>query len=129
MLDKQAEVEIRAATVQAVERLRVAAASAGLEAVTSVELDWRLWQMSEEVVLAGKTPAHATPGGSGSSPSAETGAGEGTGAATGAGAGGSAGAGASSGAATPVDGGVQSSTVAVDESGLPPFHRTLTVYY
>jgi hypothetical protein len=42
------EVEIRAATVQAVERLREALAALGWPGVKSVVLDWLLWQEGEQ---------------------------------------------------------------------------------
>ena len=48
------EVEIRAATVEAVERIR----AAGSTALTSVELDWRLWNAGEELQKAGKLRPH-----------------------------------------------------------------------
>lgn len=42
------EVEIRAATVQAVEGLREALAGMGRPGVLSVALDWLLWQEGEK---------------------------------------------------------------------------------
>ena len=45
---EEAEVEIRAATVVAVERLRSALAGAGRE-LTSVQVDWMLWALEQEI--------------------------------------------------------------------------------
>lgn len=50
------EVEIRAATVQAVEGLREALAAAGRPGVKSVVLDWLLWQEGER--LKDSLPPH-----------------------------------------------------------------------
>jgi hypothetical protein len=44
---QEEEVEIRAATVQAVERLRAAVEDKGVAGITSVHLDWLLWQIGE----------------------------------------------------------------------------------
>lgn len=52
------EIEIRSATVQAVERLRTALDELGRR-VNSVELDWRLWHMAEDgVAETGIGPHH-----------------------------------------------------------------------
>ena len=52
------EVEIRAATVQAVERLKAALAAKGW-ALKSIELDWLLWNLSQEERFKQK-PYHRT---------------------------------------------------------------------
>ena len=52
------EVEIRAATVEAVERLR---ACSGLSSLSSVQLDWVLWNAGERLQQQGKlSPHHRT---------------------------------------------------------------------
>jgi hypothetical protein len=56
------EVEIRAATVEAVERIRGigrgGGAGAAAAALTSVELDWRLWNAGEALQREGKLRPH-----------------------------------------------------------------------
>ena len=53
-----AEVEIRAATVQAVERLRACLSARG-ENVRSVQIDWALWDAAQAAPADGK-PYHRT---------------------------------------------------------------------
>ena len=111
----QWEIEIRACTVQAVEMLRDEAVRQGMSAsITCVQLDWRLWQLSEEVVLAAQAEAQRAAAGDGTAgdagaPASTAGAGEGAGAGS-----------APSGAPEDVWG---------MGTALPPFHRTLTIFY
>ena len=53
-----AEVEIRAATVQAVERLRACLSARG-ENLSSVQIDWALWDAAQAAPVDGK-PYHRT---------------------------------------------------------------------
>lgn len=53
-----AEVEIRAATIQAVEQLRAALSTSRKRAVSAVEVDWALWELSQHE--PGMAPHHRT---------------------------------------------------------------------